>query len=89
MLGLMMLGGRLPIRQRISAVRACFILFGSPTIVRVIMGRIGRVIEPTAAEPPVTPSVAVEPVIPPPLTMPIPQPPPSTYDPYADAAVRR
>ena len=74
--GLMMLTGRVNLRQGLTVVAGCFILFGASTIVAGIQSSLSG--SDLAAAP-----YAPPPSAPPPL----PQAPPANSDPYAGAAV--
>ena len=75
--GLMMMTGRLAVRDGLRVAMGCFVLLGAPTIALGLLDAA----EETAQ--PVTPQVPVvaAPPAPPPL-------PSSTYDPYAGASLR-
>lgn len=81
-LGMLMLGGRLPLRRGGGAILGCFILFGAPTIVRGLMAgfEAATVIEPRTPEPLAAESRIIDNTISPPPAQP-------AYDPYAGAAV--
>ena len=77
--GLMMLEGRVPIRQGARVIVGCFVIFGAPVIAAGLMGAWQS--ETVAQPPPITvepdPASARE------------EPPPANYDPYAGASLRR
>lgn len=77
--GLMMLEGRLPIRQGARVIVGCFVIFGAPVIAAGLMGAWQS--ERSAPPPPVAigPDPATERE----------EPPPANYDPYAGASLRR
>lgn len=75
-LGLMMLGGRLPWRRGASAVLGCFLIFGAPIVARglLLLGAPqGMAIQRSAATEA--------------MVMPPPPPTPQPYDPYAGVAL--
>lgn len=74
--GFLMLSGRLDARRGITVVIGSFILFGSPAIVRGLMG-----IDGDQEEAPIAPAPMAASAVP----LPIAVPPP--YDPYAGASV--
>ena len=73
--GLLMLSGRLAVKQGVTVVIGCFILFGAGTIADGLLT--GGARSEDMALPPPTPQVSYRP------TVPKPQP----YDPYAGASV--
>ena len=78
LVGLMMVGGRLPVRKGLRVILGCFILLGAPVIAAGFMG-IWRGGDMPAHE---SPSL-VE------FAGPREEPPPANYDPYAGASLRR
>lgn len=76
-IGLMMLTGRLPLRQGMRVVIGCFVLLGAPAIALGLTG-LGQG------------TVTSEPLPPPPteLAEPREEMPPAQYDPYAGASLR-
>lgn len=81
--GLMMLGGRLPIRRGLVVTLGCFVLFGAPAIARGIMKSAAGAAEPVpAAIPPMA-------FTPPPPSPPSQPAPPAMVDPYAGASIMR
>lgn len=78
--GMMMLGGRLPLHTGIRVALGTFVLLGAPVIATGLAGAWhGSAAPPELAS---SPSV-VE------FAEPRPEPPPSSYDPYAGASLRR
>ena len=75
--GLMMMTGRLAIREGLRVVIGCFVLLGAPTIALGLMSAAKETAQPAT---PQVPIIAAPPA-PPPL-------PPSNYDPYAGASLR-
>lgn len=76
--GLMLMSGRLAVRDGLRVVVGCFVLLGAPVIAAGLQG---------AAEEVSAPSTPSEPAIElPPTQPPLPQ---STYDPYAGASLRQ
>ena len=77
--GLMMLEGRLPIRQGVRVIVGCFVIFGAPVIAAGLMGawQSERVAPPPLVAIGPDPTTARE------------EPPPANYDPYAGASLRR
>lgn len=77
--GLMMLEGRLPIRQGARVIVGCFVIFGAPIIAAGLMGswqsEAAYIPPPSALDS--DPATARE------------EPPPANYDPYAGASLRR
>ena len=74
--GLMMLSGRIAIREAARVVLGCFVLLGAPVIANAFSGA-------WQAEQ----SIIIPPSLPPePARKPLPQ---STYDPYAGASLRQ
>lgn len=76
--GLMMLGGRLPVRQGMRVVLGCFVLLGAPVIAAAFV---------TSWEDAVPP--APLPAIEPSPELPRVDLPPANYDPYAGASLRQ
>lgn len=76
--GLMMFGGRLPVRQGMRVVLGCFVLLGAPVIAAGFIG----VWQDTHTPAPEPPSL-VE------YAEPRAEPPPASYDPYGGASLRR
>lgn len=76
--GLMMFGGRLPVRQGLRVILGCFILLGAPVIAAGFMGvwQEGQTPAPESLS-------LVE------YAGPRVDPPPTNYDPYAGASLRR
>ena len=76
--GLMLMSGRLAVRDGARVMLGCFVLLGAPLIAAGLRG----VADEASA------SVAMEPLViePAPAAPPL---PPSTYDPYAGASLRR
>ena len=77
-IGLMMLTGRVPVRRGATVLLGCFVLFGAPVIaagIRQVAGN-GR-----------SSKMDVATSLPLPAPSPAPKTPPSSYDPYAGAAV--
>jgi type IV secretory pathway VirB2 component (pilin) len=86
-LGFMMLSGRLPVRQGLTAILGCFILFGASTAAGGIRDAVARIggggdLVQWTPPPPSLPRQAVTPAPPP-----APAPPPRNADPFAGAAV--
>lgn len=75
--GLLLMGGRLAIRQAMRAVLGCFILLGAPVIANGLRGAADQVSPPIPI---------YEPAIAAPAPSPLPQ---STFDPYAGASLRQ
>jgi len=75
--GVLMLTGRLPLRQGMRVMLGCFVLLGAPMIAVGLMGSL----EDRSASLPVAPEVAVE--------SPRGELEPADYDPYAGASLRR
>ena len=77
-IGLLMMSGRLPIRQGAKVVLGCFVLLGAPVIASgfLQLGDEARVYDGAAASPQTQ-------SLPPREEL-----PPSTYDPYAGASMR-
>ena len=76
LIGLLMLSGRVPVRQGMRVVLGCFILLGAPVIAAGLSGVWQRA-SPATPEP-----VAV-------TQQPRSDLPPADYDPYAGASLRR
>lgn len=75
--GLLLMSGRLAVREALRVVLGCFVLLGAPAIALGLQGMSQENAQPGApAEP-----LVVE--APPPAPL-----PPSTYDPYAGASLR-
>ncbi|MBT2134660.1 TrbC/VirB2 family protein [Croceibacterium sp. LX-88] len=75
--GLLLMAGRLPVRNAVSVTIGCFVLLGAPAMAGALRG-LAEVTAPTPAiiEP------HAEPTPPPPAL------PPANYDPYAGASLR-
>lgn len=80
LVGLLMLGGRLPVRHGMRVVLGCFVLLGAPAIAAGIAGAWQEI----PASPPLAPATAIEPIEEPRADL-----PPADYDPYAGASLRR
>lgn len=76
LVGLMMLGGQLPVRQGMRVILGCFILLGAPVIAAGLTG-IWQQDAPAVPEP-----LPID-------TQPREELPPADYDPYAGASLRR
>lgn len=74
--GLLMLGGRLPVRQGLRVILGCFILLGAPIIAAEISGAWQQ-----ASPPPPDPVAVTE--------EPRADLPPADYNPYTRASLRR
>ncbi len=74
-IGLTMLTGHVNMRQGLTVILGCFVLFGAPTIVAGIRSTLptGSQAAPSYPPPPPPPAIA--------------WPPPGSYDPYAGASV--
>lgn len=75
-IGILMLAGRLPLREGARVVIGCFVLLAAPAIAAALMALGGQSAPPDAhayTEPPVDPRPGL---------------PPSGYDPYAGASLR-
>lgn len=83
--GLMMLGGRLPLRQGMRVILGCFILLGAPVIAA---GFMGVWLEISQAPVIVSQSVIIPPAAPREVAPSAP-PPASAFDPYSGASLRR
>ena len=77
MVGLLMLGGRLPVRRGLQVILGCFVVLGAPSIAAGLAGSW----QSSATEAPPPP--------PPMATQPPRDLPPATYDPYAGASLRQ
>lgn len=75
--GLLLMTGRLAVREGLLVAMGCFVLLGAPAIAAGLQGVARETAQPP---PPQQPVIAATPV-PPPL-------PPSNYDPYAGASLR-
>ncbi len=78
--GLMMLSGRLPLRQGVQVVMGCFVLLGAPAIAAAFLGAV----EPSTAPPLPQSAQALNDAQGPREEL-----PPANYDPYAGASLRR
>ena len=76
-IGLLMLGGRLPVRDGLRVVLGCFVLLGAPVIASAFVVAGQGVHEQTRSE-----------ESPRPLADPRKMPPPSAFDPYAGASLQ-
>lgn len=76
--GLMMLGGRLPVREGMRVILGCFILLSAPVIAAGFMG-----VWQSSVSRPLSKPFLVE------KAEPRETPPPANYDPYAGASLRR
>lgn len=82
--GLMMFGGRLPVRAGLRVILGCFILLGAPVIAAGLMGVWGTSLplSPAPSDQITEPQRTEE--LPPRQDL-----PPSAFDPYAGASIRR
>lgn len=79
LIGLMMLTGRLPLRQGLRTIVGCFVLLGAPVIAAGLMGSFDAASPREIVVPPLEPGSALAPRK---------DLPPATYDPYAGASLR-
>lgn len=79
LLGLMMLGGRLPIRTGVQVVLGCFLLLGAPLVARELQS----LAQAEAGDASTITAVVA------PTSEPAKPLPPANYDPYAGASLRR
>jgi type IV secretion system protein VirB2 len=77
-IGLLLMTGRLAVREGVRVILGCFVLLGAPVIAAGLYSAAGSAAGSSVAG---TPVIHAEPA-PPPL-------PPSTYDPYAGASLRK
>ena len=77
-IGVVMLGGRLPIREGMRIVLGLFVVLGAPVIASGFVGDRGRVAEDPALRPPITPQAELG----------RPELPLANFDPYAGASLR-
>jgi len=77
-IGVMLMTGRLAIRDGIRTVIGCFVLLGAPVLAGGLLEAAG------AAVPSAAPSVPMIEAAPPPAAL-----PPANYDPYAGASLRQ
>lgn len=80
LVGVLMLGGRLPVNDGVKVVVGCFVLFGASTLAVALMS-VGEGASYASARASIKPAVYT-PELPPP-------PPPAQYDPYAGASIRQ
>lgn len=80
LLGVLMLRGRLPVRDGVQVVVGCFLLFGASVLAAGLMGAGVSRSGYDRGAPAESPGYVAE--VPPP-------PPPSNYDPYAGASIRQ
>jgi type IV secretory pathway VirB2 component (pilin) len=78
-IGVLMLGGQIPVGRAVTAILGCFVLFGAVTIAAGIMGLRDGLVADRMVSLPVTPA--------PPAVAPTPPAQPQVYDPYAGASV--
>jgi type IV secretory pathway VirB2 component (pilin) len=77
-LGMMLMAGRLSLRDALRMLIGCFVLLGAPTIALGLRGAVDGVSPPAASEAMSDPGAISQPA---PL-------PPANYDPYAGASLR-
>ena len=80
LLGVLMLRGRLPVREGLQVVVGCFLLLGAPTVAAGLLQAVNR--EGTLQSSPPASEARYQ------VQAPAP-PPPVDYDPYAGATVRQ
>lgn len=80
LVGVLMLRGRLAVKDGAMLVVGCFVLFGASTLAAALMS-VGEDASYASARAPIGPA-AYAPELPPP-------PPPVQYDPYAGASIRQ
>lgn len=80
LLGVLMLRGRLPVREGVQVVVGCFLLFGASAVAAGLMGAGVSRSGSDRGAPAEFPGYVAE--VPPP-------PPPANYDPYSGASIRQ